>query len=334
MSDSADKSSDRTPAMTVEPGSGSPPNVADDPQARETVMSDTVTALRSNSINKVEMISKGLTNLDSIQLANAMPNCTCLLFLALRNNNIGDHGAEAIGRALPHCPQLYRVLLFGNNIGDRGAITIAEGLRKSQVGMMTLSDNRIGPLGAAAVGAAARDSKAVYLVSLRTNPLLDEGLEALASCLPQAPDTNSWRILATDQSGGTDRGVQALAKALISSTMQEFHYLDTNISEAGALSLGEMLRVNVHLTSLRLTDINLGDKGAILFGNALSRNLKLKKFNISKNNIGNACAEALSRGLKKTICLWQPCSCKVMLLDRMARVRSRQMWPRRIPSCS
>lgn len=265
---------------------------------REALVADTVAALRGNSIGKVEIVGQGLTASDASRLADAMPLCPSLEECFIRNNDIGDNGAEAVARVIPQCPALNRLILAGNNIGDRGALKIAEVLRDSKIGMLSLSENRIGPTGVAALAAAARDSNSVYLMSLRRNPILDEGLEALALCLPQPADTTSLRSVGVSQCNCTDRGVQVLAKALASSTLHEFFMQYNDIGKEGAIALGDMLIANVHLVAVILNYVHLGDQGATELGRALGRNVTLKQLDISQNGIGDEGAVALSRGLK------------------------------------
>jgi len=68
--------------------------------------------------------------------------------MSLRNNKIGDLGAEAVAQAIKRLPRLKCVHLEGNEIGDRGAKAVAEAVKDhSKLKELRLRNNKTSDLG-------------------------------------------------------------------------------------------------------------------------------------------------------------------------------------------
>lgn len=99
-------------------------------------------------------------------------------------------------------------LTIRGGIGDDGAEALAQALakRSSPVGTLNLSGNNIGPAGMTALAGALIGCQALALTS---NPLGDEGAEAIA----KAKALGSLNTLFLTDTDLTDEGVTALAKS-------------------------------------------------------------------------------------------------------------------------
>jgi len=108
----------------------------------------------------------------------------------LTNNNIGDEGAMALAAAVASVPHLETLFLAGNHIGDAGLAAIADRCASTPLSQLVLSEN-------AALG--------------------DEGAIALARAVTSDPSSSfaSLQWLYLDSSAISDKGVDALAKALV-----------------------------------------------------------------------------------------------------------------------
>ena len=74
--------------------------------------------------------------------------------LLIRNNGIGDGGAEILAQALPQSRLLFEFSLAGNHIGNKGVIAIARALAQTRTKFLELMNNQIGDRGAIALAKA------------------------------------------------------------------------------------------------------------------------------------------------------------------------------------
>ena len=161
------------------------------------------------------------------QLGHALEPPLELLGLAYHNNNVGPSGCRGLARYLVkskflsileldfntgigddgaagltnygHCESLNRLSLNFCNIGDRGAEFIARWIAKPdcQIKELLLKGNRIGPLGAKALGAYIHDNKSLNRVDLSDNIFGydKECLESLYDGIKACPTLNAISLM-------------------------------------------------------------------------------------------------------------------------------------------
>ncbi|KJE96689.1 hypothetical protein CAOG_010038 [Capsaspora owczarzaki ATCC 30864] len=186
---------------------------------------------------------------------------------SLRENQIGDVGAQAIAETLKvsdvgaqaiaetlkvNTP-LFSLEVACNQIGDAGARAFAEALKvNSSLRMLTLSWNQLGDAGAQAIAEALKVNTTMERLYLYHNQIGDAGAQAIAEALKV--NTNLiWIRLHANRIG--DAGAQAIAAALgENKTMTELHLARNCIGQVGVQALDEARKVNRILTQLDIED--------------------------------------------------------------------------------
>jgi uncharacterized protein (TIGR02996 family) len=207
-----------------------------------------------------------------------------LVALDLKDNGIGDAGAEALAQS-PHLTNL-RVLNLGYNwIGDAGARALAQSPHLTNLRELNLSSSWIREAGAEALAQSPHLTN-LRVLNLSYNGIGDAGAEALA----QSPHLTNLRVLNLEFNEIGDAGAVALAYPHLTN-LRELNLSANGIGDAGA----EALAQSPHLTNLRVLDLEengIGDAGAEAL--AQSPHLtNLRVLNLEFNEIGDAGAAAL-----------------------------------------
>ncbi|XP_004343096.1 hypothetical protein CAOG_07237 [Capsaspora owczarzaki ATCC 30864] len=185
----------------------------------------------AKSSSCVILSSSGITDEDSLVVAEGLKENNNLQVLTLYDNQIGDAGAQAIGSALRNKANLSILYLSQNKIGDAGARAIAEGLQTSTaLTDLRMSVNQIGDAGARAIGSALRTKEDLSILNLSENKISDIGACAIAKGLQTSSElTELW--LFKNQIG--DAGAQAIGSALRNMANLSILYLwDNRISSS------------------------------------------------------------------------------------------------------
>ena len=157
---------------------------------------------------------------------------------------------------------------------DEGAIKLAAALRFNEHLMsLTMCDSEIGPVGATALAAAIKVHPALTHLSLKHNPLLAEGAEAI--------------FRATRRNG-----VCGLA---------ELDLYDCGIGPEGATMLAAQLYKNGTLEDLRLRYNQMGPEGATAIASMLMENRTILDLDMVLNSVQMTGALAFERVLKSTV---------------------------------
>lgn len=197
------------------------------------------------------------------------------------------------------------------NIDDEAAALLAEHLRKKQgFEKIVLCNNKIGHLGAAALGSAFSFNFAtLQLVNLCDNRIGDEGAVAL---VPVFAKCNALRILEMGSNAIGDVGTLAIAQHC--AHVHELGLSGNNIGPIGAAALAMRPRVDLNCNKLgdagaiafannmsesievvRMISNGIGDAGVVALAIAAAGKLKLKEMCIGFNCFGDAGADALAR---------------------------------------
>ena len=132
--------------------------------------------------------------------------------LYLSGNKIGDRGVASLVKGALALPNFELLFLAKNaDIGDEGMVAIAEGLAKTKIWQLVLTETKIGNAGAKAFAAAIdKDSEAfssLRWLFLDSTQIGDKGVEALAKALTKG--CKSLERLALQNTKLTNRGARA-----------------------------------------------------------------------------------------------------------------------------
>ncbi|KAG0064941.1 hypothetical protein BGZ89_008736 [Linnemannia elongata] len=118
---------------------------------------------------------------------NIVANST-LTSLDLRNNLIGDNGAQALAEALKTNSTLTTLKLWSNSIGPDGARALSEALKtNSTLTTLDLLDNSIGDHGAQAFSEALKANSTLTILNLKGNSIGPNGAQAQTEALKTNP---------------------------------------------------------------------------------------------------------------------------------------------------
>jgi len=209
----------------------------------------------------------------------------------------GDADVVELCEVLPRFAALRTLDLSDNKIGPESASALGEALKVNAVlTTLDLSTNSIGPEGAFAIAEALKVNAVVTTLYLRGNNIKDEGAKAIAEALKvNAVVTKLW----LQSNGIGDEGAIAIAEALTVNTVVTTLDLENNsIGDEGAIAITKALKVNTVVTTLSLGGNNIGDEGAIATAEALKVTAVLTRLDLSLNPIGDNGAKAIAEALK------------------------------------
>jgi len=135
-----------------------------------------------------ELLYQGLewSDKEVEELVDIFPGCRSLLMLNMRDNLIGDGGAECLSRALPST--LRHLSLRDNRIGDSGVEELARELRSGRcpsLRVVNLSGNAIGDEGLGELANAIAGLEGLQYLYVSHNCFHDTGVLKLAGVLPK-----------------------------------------------------------------------------------------------------------------------------------------------------
>ena len=101
------------------------------------------------------------------------------------------------------------------------------------------------------------------------------------------------------RNGISNAGATSIAEAIkVNKTLTNLCLSDNRISDAGATSVAEAIRVNKKLTDLDLSDNRICDTGATSIAEAIRVNKTLTNLNLSNNGISDARATSIAEAIK------------------------------------
>lgn len=228
--------------------------------------------------------------------------------IKLRECDIGDAGAAAVGRLLSGGPtgggttNLRELSLSANRIGDKGITSIANALSTcDSLERLILDRNRIGPNGAKALALKLPRSNVKELVlgsHLGGNPLGPQGAESIAGALDdrlqRAAANRDTRLtaMALEDCNIQERGAAAIAAMLPKSQLMVLSVARSQLGDAGAQVVLDALPP--HFMSLDLAGNSIGDQMSSKVGDVLYKFPKMA-VSLAQNPISPAFREVLSQ---------------------------------------
>jgi len=256
-------------------------------------------------------------------LSKALRTNSTLTTLNLKENKIGDAGAQALSEALETNKTMTTLDLSDNEIGDAGAQALSDALMTNNIlTLLGLKKNKIGDAGAQALSEALKTNKTLTKLDLQDNSIWFKGLVAFSEALQTnvtlvtltmwsnnfkktvvlnlledlKTKSTTWNL---HRSWIGDNGAQALSDELKTNiTLTTLDLRSNSIRDNGAQALAEALRTNKTLTTLELQSNKIGEEGGQALSEALETNNTLTTLNLYHNSIRGNGAQALARALK------------------------------------
>ena len=258
------------------------------------------------SIVEAIKVNKTLSNLDLSKnsifhpgiasIAEGIKVNKALTNLNLFDNHIGDAGAICIAEAIKVNKTLKNLDLCYNYISDAGATSIAEAVKvNGTLTNLNLSANDIRDAGATSFAEAIKVNKTL------TNLSLSCIFVVYSSCISLGKSIEVQTVTSFDMRGYgiSDAGATSIAEAIkVNKTLTRFNFSSKIISDAGAASIAEAIKVNKTLNDLDLLCIGISDAGAISIAEAIKVNKTLTNLSLSFNRISDAAATSITEAIK------------------------------------
>jgi hypothetical protein len=201
--------------------------------------------LESVTLDKCKLRDEGTERImKGIQLGNHMN----LKKLSLRQNSIGNKGAQSLEFLLRATETLEELDLSENSISSRGAASVLAALHgnpKVNIHTLNLSQNEIWDMDD---GSFLRNNKTLKTFNLDGNFMHDEGAEQISKAIAENKGSIIEKLY-LGWNGISDDGATALAKMMeVNSSLQVLGLAENDISNTGARAILSALAVN---TSVR-----------------------------------------------------------------------------------
>ncbi|XP_042196447.1 NLR family, CARD domain containing 5 isoform X2 [Callorhinchus milii] len=219
----------------------------------------------------------------------------------LSHNDIGDRGAEELGKILQDVHGLRKLSLESIGTSPAGARMLAMGLgRCLDIEELNLSQNELGEAGASEMGKVLSQMERLKKINLcrrRTASGSSVGGQLLAKGLSNCIKLEEINL---DSLELGDSGVQLLAMGLLTMPhLKKLNLRSNSISSRGAAQLADCLRGSTEIEDIDLCDNYIEDLGANKLADVLPNMKHLKKLNLTRNNItaagGSKVVEALGQ---------------------------------------
>ena len=191
-------------------------------------------------------------------------------------------------------------LMFMGNAWDNDAVRILAGYMKRSESLSSLNLNcsDIGDAGATALAEVLRTNTTLKSMNLQKNPGIgNPSVMSLCEALKVNTTLSSLDLSGT---GISDAGVLSLVEVLKTNTssLTSLSLSEIKISHHSVKSIAEVLRVNSTLKELKFEGNNVGSDGAELIAESLKANTTLKILILSRNNIKEPCGGMFSDALR------------------------------------
>ena len=191
-------------------------------------------------------------------------------------------------------------LMFMGNAWDNDAVRILAGYmkRSESLSSLNLNDSDIGDAGATALAEVLRTNTTLKRMDLHKNPGIgNPSVMSLCEALKVNTTLSSLDLSGT---GISDAGVLSLVEVLKTnaSSLTSLLLSDIKISHQSLKSIAEVLRVNSTLKDLKFEGNKVGVGGTKLIAESLKANTTLKLLSLSRNNIKAKCGRLFSDSLK------------------------------------
>lgn len=215
--------------------------------------------------------------------------------LELKERNIGAEGAFFLASSLLMQKTLKTLTIRQDAIGDGGAQALARALSANNVTLttLTLAETSIGVDGVRSLAKSLESNTTLEVLLLPGNNLGNEGAEIIWKTLAHNP---SLKRISLASNGIDDKGLAGLPQALQTNTSLVALFLDSNqLSKRGGKLLSKGLKSNTTLSRLALTHNNLGKEGIEALGKGLRNNTALTELFLADNGVARN--QEAARGL-------------------------------------
>ena len=235
-----------------------------------------------------------------VSLANILRvNKTLTLVHFMTNGIVSAHGVQQLADSLMDSKTLNDLLLSGNAWGN-DTVRILAGYLKRSVSLSSfhLIASDIGDAGATALAEVLRTNTTLNSLGLSNNPGI--GNPSVISLCEALKVNTTLSSLDLSGTGISDAGVLSLVEVLKTnaSSLTSLLLSDIKISHQSLKSIAEVLRVNSTLKDLKFKGNKVGVGGTKLIAESLKANTTLKLLSLSRNNIKAKCGRLFSDSLK------------------------------------
>ena len=217
----------------------------------------------------------------------------------ITNNFISEYGVQQLIDALQVNTTLLGLTFCGNTWDNNGARVLAGYLKRNKtLSALHLNYSDIGNAGATALAEVLWTNTTLDSLDLRINPSIgDSSVMSLCEALKVNKTLSSLNLSGT---GISDAGVLSLVEVLKTNTssLSSLSLSDIRISHHSVKPIAEVLRVNSTLKELEFEGNKVGVGGAKLIAESLKANSTLEILSLSRNNIKAPCGRLLSDALK------------------------------------
>ena len=212
---------------------------------------------------------------------------------------VSAHTVQQLADSLMVNKTLNYLMLRGNAWGN-DAVRILTGYmkRSESLGSLNLSCSDVGDAGATALADVLRTNTTLNSLGLCYNPGI--GNPSVVSLCEALKVNTTLSSLDLSGTGISDAGVLSLVEVLKTnaSSLTSLLLSDIKISHQSLKSIAEVLRVNSTLKDLKFEGNKVGVGGTKLIAESLKANTTLKLLSLSRNNIKAKCGRLFSDSLK------------------------------------
>ena len=212
---------------------------------------------------------------------------------------VSAHTVQQLADSLMVNKTLNYLMLRGNAWGN-DAVRILTGYmkRSESLGSLNLSCSDVGDAGATALADVLRTNTTLNSLGLCNNPGI--GNPSVVSLCEALKVNTTLSSLDLSGTGISDAGVLSLVEVLKTnaSSLTSLLLSDIKISHQSLKSIAEVLRVNSTLKDLKFEGNKVGVGGTKLIAESLKANTTLKLLSLSRNNIKAKCGRLFSDSLK------------------------------------
>ena len=235
-----------------------------------------------------------------VSLANLLRvNKTLTTVKCMTNDFVSAHNVQQLADSLM-VNKTVNYLMFGGNAWGNDAVRILAGYMKRSESLSSLHLNcsDIGDAGATALAEVLRTNTTLNCLGLYNNPGI--GNPSVISLCEALKVNTTLSSLDLSRTGISDAGVLSLEEVLKTnaSSLTSLLLSDIKISHQSLKSIAEVLRVNSTLKDLEFEGNKVGVGGTKLIAESLKANTTLKLLSLSRNNIKAKCGRLFSDSLK------------------------------------
>ena len=262
-----------------------------------TCVGDICTAvITTNTIRILYMEGIGLKALEASTISDAM---CCLEELYIRDNNLGDDGAEMISSGIKQTNSL-KVLDIGyNKITVTGSIQIANSLRhNTSIELLDIMGNAVDQDGARAFAKTIADNRSIKELNFAKCKISEAGAKSIANSLAF---NASLKVLNMSQNSVGQNGFTTFAKTITrkNKSIKELNFAECGICTAGAIEdILENLRFNNSLEVLNMSQNSIDQGEAFAFAEIITMGMSsLRELNFAKCGISGVGAKTIANSL-------------------------------------